>query len=183
MTARRAWSAGAATRAGRTPDSEQVGLAGALRQAWVGYRRRLDAELAKEGFDDRGFPDGRVLRRCGQSPDTTASDIGRELGISRQGAGKIVTRLRDRGYVTLDASPTDGREKHVHLTARAVQYLEAQRRAARRIERELHRELGGDGFDALQRLLSSLGGPDQPRMRDDLQRQLLGRATPSGRDE
>lgn len=180
---RRGRSAGAGTPAGRTADPEQVGLAGALRQAWVGYRRRLDAALVERGFGDRGFPDGRVLRRCAGSADTTASDIGRELGISRQGAGKIVAGLRDRGYVTLDASPTDGREKHVHLTARAVRYLEAQRQAARRIERELRRELGDEGFDALHRLLSTLGGVDQPRMRDFLERQLTGRATPFGRGE
>jgi DNA-binding MarR family transcriptional regulator len=99
----------------------------------------------------------------------TASQIGRELGITRQGAGKIVSSLRERGYVTLEASPADGREKVVTLTLRARDYLAAQRAAARRIERELQSLLGAAAFDGLAALLDELGGQqDQPRMRDYL---------------
>src|ERR1039458_2291101 len=91
----------------------RVALGGALRRAWIGYQRRLDEELAAAGFDDRGFPDGRVLRMCSGPAETTIAQIGRELGITRQGASKNVASLRDRGYVTLSASATDGREKTV----------------------------------------------------------------------
>jgi len=59
----------------------------------------------------------------------TISEIGRDLGITRQGASKIVGGLRDRGYVTLSPSPTDGREKIVTLTAHALAYLQAQHAA------------------------------------------------------
>jgi DNA-binding MarR family transcriptional regulator len=144
-------------------------LGGALRRAWVGYQRRLEEEMAAAGFPDRGFPDGRVLRLCSRSDQVTASQIGRELGITRQGAGKIVSSLRERGYVTLEASPADGREKVVTLTLRARDYLAAQRAAARRIERELQSLLGAAAFDSLAALLDELGGEqDQPRMRDYL---------------
>ena len=44
------------------PPPRPVGLGAALRQAWVGYHRRLDEAMAAAGFDDHGFPDGRVLR-------------------------------------------------------------------------------------------------------------------------
>src|SRR5437764_4243386 len=100
-----------------TPDVQRRGasLGPALRRAWVGYQRRLDAAMAEAGFGDRGFPDGRVLRMCRDS-ETTISQIGRELGISRQGAGKIVNGLRDRGFVSVDASPRSGREKIVTIT-------------------------------------------------------------------
>jgi DNA-binding MarR family transcriptional regulator len=134
----------------------------------VGYRRQLDQELAAVGFGDRGFPDGRVLRLCGGAADVTISHIGRELGITRQGASKIVASLRDRGYVTLSASPTDGREKIVRPTRRAVEFLAAQREAARRIEARIRSELGPDAFDGLYRLLDALGTEDQPRLADYL---------------
>jgi DNA-binding MarR family transcriptional regulator len=159
---------------GKTPQRHegQMGLGAALRLAWLGYQRRLDEELAAAGFDDRGFPDGRVLRMCSDPAETTISQIGRELGITRQGASKIVASLRDRGYVTASASATDGREKVVKLTPRAIGYLAAQRKAARGIERQLRTELGQEGFADLYRLLEALGQDENVRMRDYLRKKM-----------
>jgi DNA-binding MarR family transcriptional regulator len=124
----------------------------------------LDALLAAAGFEDRTLPDGRVLRIC-RDGEHTISDVGRELGITRQGAAKLVGSLRDRGYVSVDASPTSGREKVVTLTARATAYLDARRRAARTIERELERTLGPEALDALSRLVAALDdGTDELRL-------------------
>jgi DNA-binding MarR family transcriptional regulator len=154
---------------GRTDASatRQARLGGALRRAVVGYRRQLDQELAAAGFGDRDLPDGRVLRLCGDASDVTISQIGRELGITRQGASKIVASLRDRGYVTLLPSPTDRREKIVRPTQRAVEFLGAQREAGRRVEARIRRELGPDALDGLYRLLDALGTDEQPRLADD----------------
>jgi DNA-binding MarR family transcriptional regulator len=148
----------------------QLGLGASLRRAWVGYRRRLDEELAAAGFDDRGFPDGRVLRMCADPAEMTISEIGRRLGITRQGAGKIVVGLQDRNYVTVRASATNGREKIVKLTPRANDYLSAQRKAARTIEHQLRDALGPEVFSGLHRLLEALGGDEQPRMSDYLRK-------------
>ncbi len=152
----------------KKPTRRRPGLGVALRQAWVGYRHRLDEELAAAGFGDRGFPDGRVLRICSTSADATISQIGRELGITRQGASKIVASLRDRRYVTLSASATDAREKIVTLTPRATEYLAAHRKAVRGIERQLRTEVGPQAFDSLYLLLIALGGDEQPRLSDYL---------------
>jgi DNA-binding MarR family transcriptional regulator len=144
-------------------------LGGALRSAWVGYQRRLDEAMAAAGFPDRRHPDGRVLRLCAHTSQVTASLIGRELGMTRQGAGKIVTALCNRGYVVLEPSPADGREKIVALTPRALDYLAAQRAAARQIERELRDQIGSEALDSLYSLLHALGGEqDQPRLADYL---------------
>ena len=145
-------------------------LGPALRQAWVGYRRRLDAELASAGFADQSLPDGRVLHICASPEPVTISHIGRELSISRQGAAKIVTGLQQRQYVTLSPSPTSGREKIVALTARGTAYLAARRKAARRIEQQLRRQLGADHYDALHVALEAIGGSEQPRMSEYLRR-------------
>jgi DNA-binding MarR family transcriptional regulator len=149
-------------------DTPPVGLGVSLRQAWVGYRRQLERELAAAGFGDRGFPDGRVLRLCTGGSEVTISQIGRELGITRQGASKIVASLRDRGYVALSPSPTDRREKIVKPTPRALQFLAAQRVAARRIEARVHAQLGDGALDALHQLLEVLGTADQSRASDHL---------------
>jgi DNA-binding MarR family transcriptional regulator len=143
-------------------------LGSALRQAWVAYRHQLDEELAAAGFGDRGFPDGRVLRQCTGGSDVTISQIGRELGITRQGASKIVASLRDRGYVTLAISPTDRREKIVMPTRRADEFLAAQRQAAQRIEARIRDQLGPDAFEGLLELLDALGDDAEPGPAGDL---------------
>jgi hypothetical protein len=59
----------------------------------------------------------------------------------------------------------------VTVTSRGIEYLEAQRSAAERIEVELRSELGAAGFSALGALLDALGGQgEQIRMRDYLQK-------------
>ena len=160
--AQRAEATAAVATAGRVP------FGPSLRRAWVGYERRLDAAMAAAGFDDRRFPDGRVLRMCRDAGGTTIARIGRELGITRQGAGKVVASLRQRGYLSVEPSATSAREKTVRITPRALEYLAAHRKAARRIEHELRAEVGADAFDALPRLLDALGRDGDPRLRDYL---------------
>ena len=148
-----------------------MGLGAALRRAWLGYQLRLDEALTAAGFDDRGFPDGRVLRICAANPaGTTISHIGRELGITRQGASKAVASLRERRYVTVAPSATNGREKIVILTTRAVDYLAAQRKARRTVDRQLRAELGPQGYAALHQLLEALGAGEDARLGDYLRK-------------
>jgi DNA-binding MarR family transcriptional regulator len=147
-----------------------VGLGPALRRAWLGYQRRLDTAMDDAGFGERRFPDGRVLRLCSGQAGSTISAIGRELGITRQGASKVVGLLRDRGYVAVTDSPTSGREKSVILTSRGGDYLRAQRAAARAIEDGLRAELGPEAFAGLFAVLEVLDPGDQPRMRTYLGR-------------
>jgi DNA-binding MarR family transcriptional regulator len=154
--------------ASRGAGKEGRALGAMLREAWIGYRRRLESELAEAGFSDRGFPDGRVLRLCAGAQDVTASEVGRRLGITRQGASKVVASLRRRGYVTLEPSQRSGREKLVRLTPRALHYLEAHRAAARKVERQLRDELGSEVYDAAMSVLGALRDPGHESLRDFL---------------
>jgi DNA-binding MarR family transcriptional regulator len=121
--------------------------------------------MADAGFGERRFPDGRVLRLCSGPVGSTISAIGRELGITRQGASKVVDNLRDRGYVAVADSATSRREKSVTLTASGNGYLQAQRAAAGAIENELAAVLGGEGFSGLFALLDALDDGEHVRMR------------------
>jgi DNA-binding MarR family transcriptional regulator len=118
----------------------------------------MDQELAAAGFADRRFPQGRVLRLCAGPGETTVSDVGRALGITRQGASKIVAGLRARGYVAVTPSAADGREKILTLTPRAAQYMAARRAAKHAIETEVRRTIGADGARELLRYLHVLAG-------------------------
>jgi DNA-binding MarR family transcriptional regulator len=145
-------------------------LGPALRRAWLGYQLRLDDAMADAGFAERRFPDGRVLRFCSGQTGTTISAIARELGITRQGASKVVAHLRDRNYVLVAQSATNGREKSVTLTSQGIDYLGAQKRAARAIDDQLRSELGEAGLSSLFTLLDGLDPGEHVRMRAYLQR-------------
>lgn len=120
--------------------------------------------MAEAGFGERNFPDGRVLRVCSGQAGSSISAIGREIGITRQGATKVVVHLRERGYVAVADSTTSKREKAVTITPRGIDYLAHQHAAARSIEDELRAELGEAGFSALGALLDALDAGDGARL-------------------
>jgi DNA-binding MarR family transcriptional regulator len=65
---------------------------------------------------------GFVLQAIG-SHGTTAVELGRRLGISKQAAGKTVDTLEHLGYVERGSDPADARRKIVRLTGRGVDSL------------------------------------------------------------
>lgn len=150
-------------------DPSAIGLGPALRRAWLGYQHLLDIAMADAGFGERRFPDGRVLRLCSDQ-GSTISAIGRELGITRQGASKVVGQLLDRGYVLVAESAISRREKSVTLTDLGANYLREQRVAARAIEEKLRAQLGESAFSALTTLIDTLDQGEQPRMNTYLRR-------------
>jgi len=142
--------------------------------------------MAEAGFDERRLPDGRVLRLCSEPAGSTISNIGRELGMSRQGASKLVSHLQERGYVSVVDSATSRREKAVTLTDLGTQYLSAQRSAVRTIEHEVcaelgEAELGEEALEVLYRVLDVLdGGDDNVRMSTYLSNAIIGASNPYG---
>lgn len=99
-----------------------------------------------------------MLSICARPGETTISDIGRELGVTRQAASKIVARFRPRGYLDAAPSDTDAREKILTVTPRAAELMAARRRAAETIETWLRDEIGDQGVDELITYLEVLGG-------------------------
>jgi DNA-binding MarR family transcriptional regulator len=129
--------------------------------------------MADAGFNDRRFPDGRVLRLCSSEEGTTISAVGRQLGTTRQGASKVVGIPRDRGFLEVDDSVISKREKSVVGTAQGIDYLRAKREATDAIEVELRAELGELGVSALMTLLDVLGQGEQLRLQVYLRRSRL----------
>ncbi len=126
--------------------------------------------MAEAGFEERRFPDGRVLRMCAGQTGVTISAVGRELGITRQGASKVVEHLRDRGYVSVTDSATSGREKSIATTPRGTAYLQAQRTAARSIEDALKAEIGEAAISGLLAVLEALDPGESGRLGPYLRR-------------
>jgi hypothetical protein len=96
---------------------------------------------------------------CAEDAATTVSDIGRGLGISRQGGKDRRTPRRSRlsdGNCVSD----DRREKVAAVTPRAAEYLQSMRRARKAIDHELRAVVGEASFAALDRLVLELATDD-----------------------
>ncbi|MFI5522269.1 MarR family winged helix-turn-helix transcriptional regulator [Streptomyces platensis] len=152
-----------------------IALGPQLVRSWLGYRRRVEERLAATGFTEERLPNGTLLRLCAKDDAMTVSRIGRKLEISRQAASKQVTELCEQGYLTLEKSPGDGREKFVRPTPDALAFLRSVDRARREVDEEIRAHLGRAAFDALSALFTLLAEPGEARI--DVWREARARAT------
>jgi DNA-binding MarR family transcriptional regulator len=91
----------------------------------AGFRMLIDAlnaELSRQGHPDLRPMHGFVFQAIGGA-GTTAVELGRRLGISKQAAGKTIENLERMGYVERRPDPGDARSKIVHLTDRGIDAL------------------------------------------------------------
>lgn len=82
----------------------------------------LHERLAREGHPDVRPMHGFVFQAIGPH-GTTAVELGRRLGVSKQAAGKTVEGLEQLGYVERGSDPADARRKVVRLTSRGTDCL------------------------------------------------------------
>lgn len=85
---------------------------------FMGFRVLIDelhAELARRGHPHMRPMHGFVFQAIG-SGGTTAAELGRRLGVSKQAAGKTIEALEELGYLERAADPRDARRKLVRLT-------------------------------------------------------------------
>ncbi|MEV8638135.1 MarR family winged helix-turn-helix transcriptional regulator [Streptosporangium sp. NPDC051023] len=91
----------------------------------LGFRVLIDelhAELARRGHPDIRPMYGFVMQAIG-TDGTTAVELGRRLGVTKQAAGKTIGALERLGYVERGSDPHDARRKVVRLTRRGVESL------------------------------------------------------------
>ena len=91
-----------------------------------GFRVLIDAlhaELARQGHPDVRPMHGFVFQAVG-SAGTTATELGRRLGISKQAAAKTIKGLERLGYLKRGVDPRDSRRKTVQLTDRGSDCLQ-----------------------------------------------------------
>ncbi|MER7546532.1 MarR family winged helix-turn-helix transcriptional regulator [Actinomadura sp.] len=123
----------------------------------------LHAELARQGHPDLRPMHGFVFQAIG--PDgTTAVELGRRLGVSKQAAGKMVESLERAGYVERAADPRDARRKIVRLTARGTDSLVRAAQIFDRIRDDWVRALGADRVRALEEDLRRMTPADLWRL-------------------
>lgn len=100
--------------------------------------------------------DAKTFMMAARHPRSIAA-LAKSQGISRQAAHKSVQRLVDRGVVELKPSPTDNRDKLVHVTANGQTVRRLAARSLEQIEREIEDKIGKSRLEEFRRILRELG--------------------------
>ncbi|MCP2311468.1 DNA-binding MarR family transcriptional regulator [Kitasatospora paracochleata] len=119
---------------------------------FAGFRSIIDelhVELARQGHPDVKPAYGFALQAIGLH-GTSASDLGRRLGVSKQAAGKTVDRLEVLGYAERVDDPADARRKTIRLTARGLDLLHRSAVEFDRLHARWAATLGEERLRALQ---------------------------------
>lgn len=118
----------------------------------LGFRVLIDElhrELAKQGHPGLRPLHGFVFQAIG--PDgTTAVELGRRLGVSKQAAGKTIEALERQGYVERLVDPQDARRRLVRLTDRGVDVLRRSAVIFEQLREQWAEVLGRDRLRALE---------------------------------
>ncbi|MBB6545208.1 MarR family winged helix-turn-helix transcriptional regulator [Nonomuraea rubra] len=109
----------------------------------------LHAELGKQGHPDLRPMHGFVMQAIGPG-GTTAVELGRTLGVSKQAAGKTIETLERAGYVERTTDPEDTRRKLVRLTAYGVDALNRSARIFDTLRARWAAELGEERMRELE---------------------------------
>ena len=109
---------------------------------------------------DLGYPDlrpahGFVFQALGAAGATTA-EIGARLGMSKQGAAKVVAQMAALGYVRTVVDPDDARARPVVVTALGREAMRAAATVQGRLETELARSVGRADVDATRRVMEAI---------------------------
>jgi len=98
--------------------------------------------VLNDGFLDSPFSltQARVLYEIRERGSSTATDIGRDLGLDAGYLSRVVSQFEKSGLIRKERSPTDGRQSFLSITAmgrKAMDHLE--RRTVRQVGDVLHR--------------------------------------------
>ncbi|MFC9436543.1 MarR family winged helix-turn-helix transcriptional regulator [Nocardia sp. NPDC057030] len=126
-----------------------------LGQAYQGFVQELHAHLAGHGHQVLGASYGYVLRTLADDA-LTASQLGEQLGITAQGAAKVVDEMVRQGYIERRADPNDKRAKLLHLSDRGRDMLDTVRAFHADYERRLTAKVGADQITAVRGVLGEI---------------------------
>ncbi|GAA1875877.1 MarR family winged helix-turn-helix transcriptional regulator [Pseudonocardia ailaonensis] len=120
----------------------------------------LHAELAEQGHPEARPMHGFALQAVGAG--TTAAELGRRLGVSKQAAAKTIAGLEAAGYVRRAPDAADARRILVRPTDRGRDMLTRSAEIFDALRAGWAADLGEDVVRTLEDALSRVAGP--PRL-------------------
>jgi DNA-binding MarR family transcriptional regulator len=106
------------------------------------------------GFSDLRPAHGYVLNAAAREGGVTASELAAILGMTKQGAAKVIAELERAGYVHRTTRDTDARAHPMALTERGTDALAAAAAIQRDLEQEWVSLSSAQDVAALRRVVS-----------------------------
>ena len=122
-----------------TDDGPLVGAM--LREAWQSVWKQIFAGVVAAGYDDVNPAHVGLFRYPGLDRQRP-SELADQLQITKQSVNDLLGHLEDRGYLTREPDPNDGRARVVRLTP-----------SGRRLQKTIH----GEARASEQRIVDTLG--------------------------
>ena len=137
---------------------EELALPVLLGEGRMTYGRAIRTGYAEAGFDDIPKLGPRLLGGILRNGGTvgSASNVGRDFGISKQAASKLIDILVIRGYVSRGVDPDDRRKLTLELTDRGRAAAEVGWEATDRVDRELEAKVGADAIRQVRATVGAL---------------------------
>jgi DNA-binding MarR family transcriptional regulator len=125
-----------------------------------GFRSLVDDavdELAHRGYQDVRPVHDFAMRAIAAGADN-AAHLGRRLSVSKQAAAKTIAVLQERGYVTREADPLDGRRKRLQVTALGFEVLRQGEEIFDGLRHRWEQRIGSAELEQLEQHLTTLVG-------------------------
>ena len=129
---------------------------------------QLHEQLAAAGYPELRPTHGSALNAVGRG-EATASELAVGLGITKQGAAKVLQQLLDSGYVEQCVDPRDSRNRPVRLTRRGRAAVKTSVRIQAEMQRRWEEHVSAADVEtlvtSLERIVRAENGGELPPVR------------------
>lgn len=123
------------------------------------FERDLLRTLEKQGITDVTLADFNVLRHL-DPQGLQLTTLAEHAGLSKQGVGKMVKDLEEKGYLKVKTDKHDGRAKVVTYTLKGKKFMQKTIVIVGDIEKHYEILLGSHNYENLRESLLALLGKD-----------------------
>ena len=120
------------------------------------FRRRLDEDLAANGFPGVRYRHRSVFMHLDRHGASRSADLAAAAGIRPQSMMKIVHELERLGFVTRREDPDDSRAKLIEFTATGERLIQQLSTSTERVWRQYADLLGEERLQAAMDTLNTL---------------------------
>lgn len=106
-------------------DVSPMAVIGRLSRAAIAVDSRIEATLAAHGLDAATFDVLATLLRSGEPHRISPAELSQDAMISTSAVAQRLNKLEQRGLVSREANPSDGRGTLVTLTERGKNLVES----------------------------------------------------------
>jgi DNA-binding MarR family transcriptional regulator len=120
------------------------------------------AELAAQGYPEVRPVHDFALSAIAAGAES-GSELGRQLGVSKQAAAKTIAVLEHRGYVARESDPSDARRQRLIVTADGARLLRTGRQIFDDLRDAWAKKIGAERLQDVENALLELEVPARSR--------------------